>query len=70
MVEKPTTMVMDEFKDKFVELLNSTPLPAWVMIYILEPYMNQLRQLDELNRAEDKERYQKAIEEEEKTEEQ
>jgi len=38
-IQKPTTMLMDEFKEKFVELLNNSQLPAWVLIYLIEPYV-------------------------------
>ena len=64
MVQKPTTMLMDEFKQNLINLLNNSQLPAWVMIYLIEPFMTQLRQFDEAARAKDREDYEKAIEEE------
>jgi hypothetical protein len=39
MIEKPTTMLMDEFKEKFIELLNNSKLPAWVVLYLLDPFI-------------------------------
>ena len=67
-VRKPITMLMDEFKQKFTDLLNSADLPAWVILYLLEPYMRQLQQFDEASRAQDKEDYERAVREAEKQE--
>lgn len=64
MVQKPTTMLMDEFKEKFIELMNNSQLPAWVLIYLMEPFMAQLRQFDEAAKAKDREDYERAVEEE------
>lgn len=64
MVQKPTTMLMDEFKQNFIELMNNSQLPAWVLIYLMEPFMAQLRQFDEAARVKEREEYQKALEEE------
>lgn len=64
MIEKPTTMLMDEFKEKFIDLLNSSKLPAWVVLYLLEPFIKQLQEFDQNQRAQEREEYQKALEEE------
>lgn len=71
MVQKPTTMLMDEFKEKLIDLLNNAQLPAWVMLYLLEPFIEQLKQFDEATKIQDRENYEKALEVErnEKTEE-
>lgn len=53
---------MDEFKEKLIDLLNNAQLPAWVMLYLLEPFIEQLKQFDEAARASDKEEYEKALE--------
>ena len=60
-VEKPTTMLMEEFKEKFVQLLNEAQLPAWVLLYLIEPYVEQLRQMKEAVEEEEKRNYEAAI---------
>lgn len=67
-VQKPTTMLMEEFKEKFVQLLNESQLPAWVLLYLIEPYVEQLRQMKEAVEEEEKRNYE-AASKEEKTEE-
>lgn len=67
-VQKPTTMLMDEFKEKFIQLLNEAQLPAWVLLYLIEPYIEQLRQVKEAVEEEEKRNYEAALKEE-KTEE-
>lgn len=64
MIEKPTTMLMDEFKEKFIELLNNSKLPAWVVLYLLDPLIKQLQEFDQNQRVQEREEYQKALEEE------
>lgn len=67
-VQKPTTMLMEEFKEKFVQLLNESQLPAWVVLYLIEPYVEQLKQMKEAVEEEEKRNYEAALKEE-KTEE-
>lgn len=71
-VQKPITIQMDEFKENFLELLNSAQLPAWILLYLLDPFIKQLQQFDEASRAQDKEKYEQDLKEnqmnEEKTE--
>ncbi len=68
-IQKPTTMLMDEFKEKFVELLNNSQLPAWVLIYLIEPYVQELKQVEQRVKIEEREEYEKTLKEaEEKTE--
>jgi hypothetical protein len=38
-IQKPTTVLMDEFKEKFIDLLNNAELPAWVVLYLLDPFI-------------------------------
>lgn len=67
MPEKPVTMLMDEFKEKFIDLLNNSKLPAWVLLYLLDPFVKQLQQFDEASRANDKEKYEQALKESEQS---
>lgn len=67
-VQKPTTMLMEEFKEKFIQLLNESQLPAWVVLYLIEPYVEQLKQMKEAVEEEEKRNYEAALKEE-KTEE-
>lgn len=64
MIEKPTTMLMDEFKEKFIDLLNNANLPAWVVLYLLDPFIKQLQEFDQNQRVQEQEEYQKALEKE------
>lgn len=64
MIEKPTTVLMDEFKEKFIELLNGSKLPAWVVLYLLDPFIKQLQDFDQNQRVQEREEYQKALEKE------
>ena len=68
MVEKPTTMLMDEFKEGLMKLLNEAKLPAWVLLYLMDPFVKQLQMFDEQARQQDKDEYERALKEE-KTEE-
>lgn len=64
MIEKPTTILMDEFKEKFIDLLNNSKLPAWVVLYLLDPFIKQLQEFDQNSRVQEREEYQKALEKE------
>ena len=68
MVEKPTTMLMDEFKEGLMKLLNEAKLPAWVLLYLIDPFVKQLQMFDEQARQQDRDEYERALKEE-KTEE-
>ena len=65
--QKPITMLMDDFKEKFVDLLNNAQLPAWVLLYLLDPFIKQLQQFDEAAKAQDKQAYEQALEKEDKS---
>ena len=60
-VQKPITMLMDEFKSKFIDLLNNSQLPAWILLYILDPYIKQLQQFDEAAKEQDRQAYEEAL---------
>ena len=60
-VQKPITILMDEFKEKFIDLLNNSQLPAWVLLYLIDPFVKQLQQFDEASRAQDKETYEQSL---------
>ena len=69
MAQKPITMLMDEFKENLTNLLNESKLPAWVLLYLLDPFVKQLQMFDQAAREQDKENYENALKEEEKGEE-
>lgn len=60
---KPVTMLMDEFKESFIDLLNDSKLPAWILLYILDPFVKQLQQFDTASRENDKEEYERQLSE-------
>lgn len=63
-IQKPTTMLIDEFKEKFIQLLNDAQLPAWVVLYVLEPFIKQLQEFDATARIRDKEEYENQLKQE------
>jgi len=44
------TVAMDEFKESFIKLINDAELPAWVLIYLIEPVLKELQEIDSNNR--------------------
>lgn len=62
--QKPITILMDEFKEKFVDLLNNAKLPAWVLLYLIDPFVKQLQQFDEAARQQDKAEWDRSQQEE------
>lgn len=69
MPEKPITMRIDEFKESFVNVMNESHLPAWLLLMLVDPYVKQLQQFDEADRAREKSEYEEALNKGEETEE-
>lgn len=64
-MEKPTTVLISDLKDNLAKVLNECNLPAWVILYALEPFVNQLNMLKELQENEDKKAYEDSLKDEE-----
>lgn len=65
MIQKPMTVAMDEFKESFIKLINDAELPAWVLIYLIEPVLKELQEIDSNNREQNFTQYMKELEKEE-----
>jgi len=64
MVQKPTVIVKKEFEKDVTELINKTPLPAFVMVDVIRDVLRALNNVAEQEYARETEAYQKALEEE------
>lgn len=62
MIQKPMTVAMDEFKESFIKLINDAELPAWVLIYLIEPILKELQEIDSNNREQNFTQYMKELE--------
>lgn len=56
-MDKPITVIISEFKENFANLLNDAQLPAWLLLILMEPFINQLKQLSTMQEEEDRRRY-------------
>lgn len=60
-MEKPITMVVDEFKKEIVTSINKSQLPLFVLDYIMKDIYNEIH-ISNLNSAEnDRIKYEKEI---------
>lgn len=60
-MEKPITMVIDEFKKEIVALINKSQLPLFVLDYIMKDIYNEIH-ISNLNSAEnDRIKYEREI---------
>lgn len=65
-IEKPTILKIEEFKEKQAKILNESELASFVLIPIMEDFLNQLRQLNAQFYESEKQRYESQLKEEEK----
>lgn len=45
-MEKPISMVRTEFRNKLIDLVNESGLPAWVMVDSIRPVLDQLETIE------------------------
>ena len=64
-IKKPTTVAMSDFKESLIQLLRGSELPAWVLLYIIEPYVAELRQVSKQVQVKEREEYEAALKAEE-----
>lgn len=62
-MDKPVSMLIDEFNKKIVEAISSSKLPVSVIEPIFRNYYDQLRALAEQQLAHDMQEYEKGVEE-------
>ncbi len=68
-MNKPITILIEEYKKNLTDLINNSELPAWLIILLTDPLMDQVRSLADKQAKEDKENYELSLTKEEKTEE-
>ena len=56
---KPATLLQREFKEKIIESINNSSLPAFVLIPILEHALEELKAVDEAQYKADLAEYEK-----------
>lgn len=68
-MDKPISVLIDEYKKNFTDLLNNSQLPFWLILMITEPFLTQMRQVADMQAREEKEAYEASLNEETKGEE-
>lgn len=68
-MNKPITILIEEYKKNLTDLINNSELPAWLIILLTDPLMDQVRSLADKQAKEDKQNYELSLTKEEKTEE-
>lgn len=59
-MDKPATMLQREFKDKIVEAINESGLPAFALIPVIERALGELNRIEEEQYQNDKKAYEEA----------
>lgn len=57
MKEKPATLLQREFREKIVEAVNCSNLPAFVLVPILEQVLDEVKRIEEQQYEADKAEY-------------
>lgn len=57
MMQKPATLLQREFRDKIVEAINCSNLPAFVLVPILEQALAEVKEIEEQQYRRDKAAY-------------
>ena len=65
-MNKPITILIEEYKKNLTDLINNSELPAWLIILLTDPLMDQVRSLADKQAREDKQNYELSLTKEEK----
>lgn len=65
-MNKPSTIIYEEFKQNLAALINNSGLPAFVIELVLRDFLNETRIIAQKQYKEDVAEYEKAIAEENK----
>ena len=60
-MNKPSSILYEEFKQKMLALINSSGLPVFVMELVLENYLTELKLLSQRQYQQDKASYENAL---------
>lgn len=64
-MNKPITILIEEYKKNLTDLINNSELPAWLIILLTDPLMDQVRSLADKQAREDKQNYELSLTKEE-----
>lgn len=68
-MNKPITILIEEYKKNLTDLINNSELPAWLIILLTDPLMDQVKVLADKQAREDKQNYELSLTEKTKEEE-
>lgn len=68
-MNKPITILIEEYKKNLTDLINNSELPAWLIILLTDPLMDQVKFLADKQAKEDKQNYELSLTKEETTKE-
>lgn len=68
-MNKPITILIEEYKKNLTDLINNSELPAWLIILLTDPLMDQVKSLADKQAREDKQNYELSLTEKTKEEE-
>lgn len=68
-MNKPITILIEEYKKNLTDLINNSELPAWLIILLTDPLMDQVKSLADKQAREDKQNYEFSLTEKTKEEE-
>lgn len=68
-MNKPITILIEEYKKNLTDLINNSELPAWLIILLTDPLMDQVKSLADKQAREDKQNYELSLTEKAKEEE-
>ena len=63
-MNKPSTIIYEEFKQDLANLINNSGLPAFVIEPVLQNYLNETRMIMQRQYQADKDEYEKSLAEE------
>ena len=69
-MNKPSSVLYEEFKQKMLALINNSGLPVFVMELVLENYLTEIKLLSQRQYQQDKANYENALAAEQKKSEQ
>ena len=62
-MNKPSTIIYEEFKQDLANLINTSGLPAFIIEPVLRDYLSEIRALAQRQYQMDKAEYEKALQE-------
>lgn len=63
-MEKPITVIYEEFKNELASLINNSGLPAFVVEPVLQDYLNEIKMIKERQYQIEKAQYEESLKKE------